>query len=278
MRAPGLNGERHVREHRLAVVPDCRVLQHEDRVGAAGKLAEVERERRVHVRRRDQLHALERLDPALRLARLGRLGAEAVDEALQARDLALLPGVHRLLVRELRGALRLERGVVAAVAPQLAPVDVQDRAWRPRRGTRGRARPGSACRDSAASQPSSQTTASRSRWLVGSSSSSRSERHISVRARFRRMRQPPENAADAAREVVLGEAEPVEQRRGARARRVAVDVGVGCRARRRGARPSPPASAVAQLPTRRGAAPRRRPSRTRSRADRARTPPARRAR
>src|SRR3546814_3898497 len=49
------------------------------------------------------------------------------------------------------------------------------------------------------SQSCSQITASRSRWLVGSSSSSRSERHISARARFRRMRQPPEKLATGRR-------------------------------------------------------------------------------
>src|SRR5712691_1232248 len=37
--------------------------------------------------------------------------------------------------------------------------------------------------------------ASRSRWLVGSSSSNRSEGHISACARFSRMRQPPEKLA-----------------------------------------------------------------------------------
>ena len=42
---------------------------------------------------------------------------------------------------------------------------------------------------------SSHSTASRSRWLVGSSSSSRSERAISACARLRRMRQPPEKLA-----------------------------------------------------------------------------------
>ena len=101
-----LDRELDVREHRLAVVAGGGVLEDEHRVGAARKLAEVEVERRVDVRRRDPLHPLERLQPALRLARLGRLRAEAVDERLEVRDLALLPGVERLLVREALGALR----------------------------------------------------------------------------------------------------------------------------------------------------------------------------
>ena len=53
-----------------------------------------------------QLHALERLHPALRLLRLGGLGAEAVDERLQVRDLPLLLGVRRLLQRELHARAR----------------------------------------------------------------------------------------------------------------------------------------------------------------------------
>ena len=63
---------------------------------------------------------------------------------------------------------------------------------------------------------SSQITASRSRWLVGSSSSSRSERHISACARFRRMRQPPEKSATGA-DVGLQETQAVEQAPRARA-------------------------------------------------------------
>ena len=45
-------------------------------------------------------------DPALRLACLGRLGAEAFDEAVHMRDLALLFLVGRLLVGQLFGAHR----------------------------------------------------------------------------------------------------------------------------------------------------------------------------
>ena len=55
------------------------------------------------------------LMPALRLLRLGRLGAEAVDERLQVRDLPLLLRVRRLLQRELLRALALELRVVAGV-------------------------------------------------------------------------------------------------------------------------------------------------------------------
>ena len=43
----------------------------------------------------------QRLQPALRLARLGGLGAEALDKGMHVRDLALLLLVGRLLLREL---------------------------------------------------------------------------------------------------------------------------------------------------------------------------------
>ena len=74
----------------------------------------------------DALHAIERLQPALRLTRLGRLGAKALDEALQVRDLALLLLEHRLLHRELGRALHLERGVIAGIQREPAGADVRD--------------------------------------------------------------------------------------------------------------------------------------------------------
>ncbi len=76
----------------------------------------------------------------------------------------------------------------------------------------------------ALSQPSSQSTASRSRWLVGSSSSSRSERDTSARARLRRTRQPPEKSATGAAVIALREAEAGEDLGGARLGRIALDV------------------------------------------------------
>jgi hypothetical protein len=79
--------------------------------------------RRQH--RRDALHALECLDAALRLARLGGLGLEAVDEALQLRDAVLLAAVGGGLLRQPLGAHGLEGAVVAAVAGELGLVEVQ---------------------------------------------------------------------------------------------------------------------------------------------------------
>ena len=74
----------------------------------------------------DALQPVERLEAALRLARLARLGAEALDEARHVRDLALLLLEHRLLHGEPRGALRLERGVVAGVEREHAALEVGD--------------------------------------------------------------------------------------------------------------------------------------------------------
>ncbi len=88
---------------------------------------ERELERAVDVRRRDPLHPFQRLDPALRLLGLRRLGAETVDEGLQVRDLPLLLRVTRLLQRELLRALALELRVIARVRPELQPVDMHDR-------------------------------------------------------------------------------------------------------------------------------------------------------
>src|SRR5256885_15709061 len=54
----------------------------------------------VDVRRRDQLHALERLDPALRLLRLGRFRPKTIDVRTKMSDLPLLLGVRGLLLRQ----------------------------------------------------------------------------------------------------------------------------------------------------------------------------------
>ena len=89
---------------------------------------ESELERAVGVRGRDPLHALERLDPALRLLRLRGLGPEAIDERLQMGDLPLLLRVSRLLQRELLRTFALELRIVAAVGLQLPRVEMDDSA------------------------------------------------------------------------------------------------------------------------------------------------------
>ena len=88
--------------------------------------------------RRDRLHPLERLDPALRLARLRRLGAEAVDEALHVGARRVLLALLGDLLLEPRAPGVLEGVVGALVERELAAVEVQDRADRAVRAGRGR--------------------------------------------------------------------------------------------------------------------------------------------
>ena len=61
----------------------------------------------------DRFHAFQHLDPALRLAGLGGLGAEAVDEAVEVRHFALLRFVGRLLRRQPGGAGPFVVGIAA---------------------------------------------------------------------------------------------------------------------------------------------------------------------
>ena len=82
-------------------------------------------EGRVDMGGRDLLHAFQGLDPALGLARLGGLGAEALDKGMHVRDLALLAFEVRLLVGQPFGAYMLERTVVARVQRRLLLLDVQ---------------------------------------------------------------------------------------------------------------------------------------------------------
>ena len=78
------------------------------------------------MRRRNFFHALDHLDAALRLARFRCLVAKAVDEALQVLDLLLLPGIHRLLQRELLGAQLLELAVITGEQVDSFVFDVRD--------------------------------------------------------------------------------------------------------------------------------------------------------
>ena len=108
MRAPAWMVRSTSRKNRPAVVADRCILQHEHRIGRAGKFAKVKVERRIDVRGRDALHAGERLQSALRLARLGRFRAEALDEALRGARPPAAAARAGLLAGEPLGALRLE--------------------------------------------------------------------------------------------------------------------------------------------------------------------------
>ena len=156
----------------------------------------------------DALHLVEPLRARLRLAG-ARAGAEARDEALEALDLRLLaldgpaerelarrlllaPGVPRAgeelraagLELEHRGSHRLEEPAVVSHQHD------------------GRVQPGRRC--------SSHSSESMSRWLVGSSRSSRSGSPASARASDPRVSSPPENVRELAVEVGVTEAEAAD--------------------------------------------------------------------
>ena len=124
----GVDAQRDAIEHRLfRIVADRDVIDGDDR-------------RRQHLLRRrerdfthvlghqrgDRLHPFQHFHAGLRLAGLGSLGLEAVDEGLQPLALVGLAlgvlGVQHLA----RGALFLERGIAALVERQLAPIEMQD--------------------------------------------------------------------------------------------------------------------------------------------------------
>ena len=116
---------RHAAHDRRLAVADLDRIHHQHGVGQAQRFAEGELEVGGGQHRRELLHAGQRLDPALRLLGLGRLGLEAVDEALQLRHLLLLAAVGGLLLQHALGAHRLEGGVVAAIAGHPGLVQVQ---------------------------------------------------------------------------------------------------------------------------------------------------------
>src|SRR5690606_24496099 len=102
-----------------AVIAQNALAQIQQRVGLAIGLAEAEVERGVQVRRAKGLHAFQRLEAALRLARLGRLGAEAGDVLLHVLALSLLLLEGGLLLAQAFGAGSLELAVAAAIERQL---------------------------------------------------------------------------------------------------------------------------------------------------------------
>ena len=74
-----------------------------------------------------RLHALQRLQPRLRLAGLRGLGAEALDEGLHVLAFGRLLDDLLLQKLELLGPLALELVVVAAVKIELLLVEMDDR-------------------------------------------------------------------------------------------------------------------------------------------------------
>ncbi len=84
-----------------------------------------ELERTIDVRRYDALHALQHLEPALRLARLGGAGAEAIHKGGDFRHSPYLPRLQGALQRQFLGALLFELRVVAGVGMNGPIFDVQ---------------------------------------------------------------------------------------------------------------------------------------------------------
>jgi hypothetical protein len=115
----------HDRVVGVASVANGHVLQREHRVGQRARVGELETEIALSQHGRKSLHALERLEAALRLAGFGGFGAKAIDEALQVRDALLLAQVGRLLLLPLLGPHLLEARVRGAVARQASLLQVQ---------------------------------------------------------------------------------------------------------------------------------------------------------
>src|SRR5436190_12228614 len=79
-----------IAEHRRAAIAERYPIQANELAGANRRGCERELERTIDVRRSDVLHSLDRLDAALHLLRLRRLGTKSIDERLQMRHLPLL--------------------------------------------------------------------------------------------------------------------------------------------------------------------------------------------
>ena len=75
---------------------------------------------------RDRLHTLERFQATLRLARLARLVAEALDEGLHVRHFALLTFEGRLLAGQLGRARHFEGTIVPRVELEAPVLQLRD--------------------------------------------------------------------------------------------------------------------------------------------------------
>ena len=212
----GVSVVAHEPRHRLGERRRAISLLRHAALGAVRRLEQL-------VRGGDALHALERLDPALRLARLGGLGAEAADVVFHVRDVALLLVEHRLLLQQALAALALEVGIAAGVEVELLLLDVGDV------GDAG-VEELAVVRDqeqraAIVAQPGLEPDHRVEVEVVGGLVEQQQ-----VRAAHQRLRQVQAHAPATgevrhrALDVRLQEAEAVEQRRRARARRVAADL------------------------------------------------------
>ena len=113
-------------QHRPLAIAEAAFGQVQQRAGNLEGFAEAEIERRIHMRRGQLFQALQRLEAALRLAGLGRLGLEAADEVFHVRALRLLLVVGLLLLGQTLDAGALEGGITAPVLGELLLFDVDD--------------------------------------------------------------------------------------------------------------------------------------------------------
>jgi hypothetical protein len=184
-----VDAQAEVAQDRRAAVADRDAVDREDRGRELG-VGEGEFGGAVFEHRLDDGEAAMALMRACGLAGLGGLGAEAIDEGLHVRLRGDTAGHGGLL----GGTLGLDAdefvvaGRVTVILPRSrwAMLSTQ-RSSRLRSCETTRAAPGNL-----ASQVSSHMVASRSRWLVGSSSRSMSGAENSTVASATRMRQPPE--------------------------------------------------------------------------------------
>ena len=102
------------------------ILDDDDLVARAGRRPELELDHLASLGQLDLLDLVQRLDAALHLRRLGRMRAEAVDEALLLGEHRLLARVGRLEVGLPDRPLPLVEVVVAGVGRDLAAVDLGD--------------------------------------------------------------------------------------------------------------------------------------------------------
>ena len=213
-----------VAQDRPPVIPDRHLLQPDDRRRQLLRLGKVERRHLVLDYRGDRLHPLQRLDPALRLPRLRRLGPEAIDEGLHVRPRRVLLALLGDELLQPRPPRVLESVVRALVEHELPPVEVQDRPHRPVQEIPVVADDEHRMRIARQKrlQPDRAFQVEIVRRLV-------EQQHVRPREQHRRQRHPHPPAAG---ELRAGpplrrriEPEPVQDRRRPRLRRMRVDVG-----------------------------------------------------
>ena len=123
----GVDAQRQLREHDMVAVAGRDVLEHQHRRRHLLGLRKDDGRDALRFRNDDGLHLLQRLDAALRLAGLGGLGLEAVDEGLEVLGLRVLLGLGGLEQVELHRPLLLEAVEAAGVERQFAVFEMEDR-------------------------------------------------------------------------------------------------------------------------------------------------------